>query len=124
MTLLRTGIDLVDTHRIGELIDQLGDTFVHETWTAEEIKDCNADIERLAARFAVKEATIKALRSGIEQVKLRDIWITNESNGAPKLHLTGTAATQARELGLAQWSVSLTHDAGLAAAVVVALGVD
>ena len=124
MTLLRTGIDLVDTHRIGELIDQLGDTFVHETWTAEEIKDCNADIERLAARFAVKEATIKALRSGIEQVKLRDIWITNESNGTPKLHLTGTAATQARELGLAQWSVSLTHDAGLAAAVVVALGVE
>ncbi len=124
MTQLRTGIDFVDTHRVAELIDELGDTFVQQTWTEEEIAECQSDVERLAARFAAKEATIKALQSGLAKVPLKDIRIINSPNGAPEIQLTGTAATQARELGLAQWSVSLTHDAGLAAAVVVALGVD
>ena len=124
MTQLRTGIDFVDTHRVAELIDELGDTFMQQTWTEEEIAECQSDVERLAARFAAKEATIKALQSGLAKIQPKDIRIINSPNGAPEIQLTGTAATQAQELGLAQWSVSLTHDAGLAAAVVVALGVD
>ena len=124
MTELRTGIDLVDINRVAELIEKFGNTFLRETWTAQEITECDANVDRLAARWAAKEATIKALHSGLEEISPTDIWVSTADSGVPELHLDGGAALKARQLGLSQWSVSLTHEQGFAAAVVVALGVD
>ncbi len=121
MTTLRTGIDLVNSARVASLIDNLGDSFVRHTWTSEEIAECGSDVDRLAARWAAKEAAIKALNAGLDEISPTDIWVRTKSDGAPELCFAGPAAAQAHRLGLTEWSVSLTHERGLCAAVVVAL---
>ncbi|HBO34937.1 MAG TPA: ACP synthase, partial [Anaerolineaceae bacterium] len=72
--------------------------------------------------FAAKEAVSKALGTGIGKVAWQDIEILHEWSGEPILHLHGNALLVAQEKGLRQWSVSITHDGGLAAAVAVAIG--
>jgi len=74
----------------------------------------------LAARFAAKEATMKALGTGIRGVRWRDIETLSNRRGKPILVLHGTAARRAKLLGLKYWTVSLTHSRTDATAVVVA----
>ena len=76
--------------------------------------------ERLAARFAAKEAAIKVLRPAVG-IALTDIEVTIDADGAPRLTLTGTAARCREELHLTDCSLSLTHDGAYAAAVLVGL---
>jgi holo-[acyl-carrier protein] synthase len=75
----------------------------------------------LAARFAVKEAVAKALGvpSGMEW---HDCRVISEASGRPVLEVVGTVAAAATALGVTDWRLSVSHDAGIAAAVVVALG--
>ena len=76
---------------------------------------------RLAARFAAKEAVLKALGVGLGACPFRDIEVVSTPSGAPLLVLTGTAADLARSQGVAGWRLSLTHTASVAEAVAVAL---
>ena len=76
---------------------------------------------RLAARFAAKEAVLKALGVGLGACPFRDIEVISSPSGAPLLVLTGTAADLARGQGVAAWRLSLTHTASVAEAVAVAL---
>ncbi|MFF7156696.1 holo-ACP synthase [Streptomyces sp. NPDC008139] len=78
-------------------------------------------IASLAARFAAKEALAKALGApaGLHWL---DAEITTEPSGRPRLTVTGTVAARAAELGVRGWHVSLSHDAGIASAVVIAEG--
>jgi holo-[acyl-carrier protein] synthase len=76
--------------------------------------------ERLAARFAAKEATLKVLRAGDEGISLRAIEVRRDPGGWVDLELTGPAAALAAEAGLSGFAVSLTHDGGYASAVVLA----
>ena len=83
--------------------------------------------ERLAARFAAKEATMKALGSGLGSFALRDVEVvrapgTGPTSGAPSLRLTAAAAELARRRQVARWHVSLTHTPHVAIAMVVAEG--
>ena len=73
----------------------------------------------LAARFAVKEALAKALASP-GGLHWHDAWVPASGGRPPKLHVTGTVQVRADELGVARFHVSISHDAGIAAAVVVA----
>ncbi|WP_344391584.1 holo-ACP synthase [Streptomyces vastus] len=78
-------------------------------------------VASLAARFAAKEALAKALGapSGLYWT---DAEVVVEDSGQPRLRVTGTVAARAAELGVRSWHVSLSHDAGVASAVVVAEG--
>ena len=75
---------------------------------------------RLAARFAAKEAVMKALGIGLGACKFRDIEVRRHDSGRPELVLHGLAAERAAAAGLHSWQVSLTHTAAVAAAMVLA----
>jgi holo-[acyl-carrier protein] synthase len=75
----------------------------------------------LAARFAAKEALAKALGAPVG-LRWTDAEVLTESNGRPRLRVKGTVAARAAELGVRGWHVSLSHDAGVASAVVIAEG--
>lgn len=78
--------------------------------------------ERYAARFAAKEAVLKALGAGLGACALRHIEVVSEPSGAPRLVLHRSAAKLADEHGVVSWLVSLTHTSSLAQATVLALG--
>lgn len=77
---------------------------------------------RLAARFAAKEAVMKALGVGLGRFALRDVEVVRARGGQPRLALSGTAADLARERGVRGWHLTLTHTDTMAMAVAVALG--
>lgn len=78
--------------------------------------------ERFAARFAAKEAVMKALGVGLGRFPFKDVEVVRARSGAPGLSLTGQAAALAGARGVRQWHISLTHSELIAAAVVVAVG--
>lgn len=119
---LRSGVDLVDVHRIADLIEAGGDTFASKVWTEAEWAYCGGNPERLASRWGAKEAAMKALGLGFPDVSFRDIEVTSSVGHQPRLHLHGAAATAAEALGLSDWSVSLSHEGGLAVAFVIGTG--
>ncbi|MGH9069399.1 MAG: holo-ACP synthase [Acidimicrobiales bacterium] len=80
------------------------------------------DAPRLAARFAAKEATLKALGVGLGGARFKELEVSREASGAPLLRVRGQAAELARERGLSAWAVSLTHTDLMALAVVVGRG--
>jgi holo-[acyl-carrier protein] synthase len=115
---LRVGIDTVSVASVSDALAAHGDRYLERVYTARERADCKGDPERLAARFAAKEATLKALRVGEGEVPWTAIGVEKAESGAVDLVLTGPAAARA---GQAMLSVSLTHEAGLASAVVIFL---
>src|SRR6266480_3220528 len=78
--------------------------------------------DALAARFAAKEACLKALRTGIGQGALRQVELVSAPGGAPEIRLLGALVEQARESGVRTAHVSLSHQQGFAAAVVILEG--
>jgi holo-[acyl-carrier protein] synthase len=120
--MLRCGIDLIEVQRVEDGINRLGERFLNRFFTPGERADCEDKPQRLAARFAAKEAVAKALGTGIGDVGWRDIEIRcNNDRGRPTLHLHGPAAALSAEMGLTQWDISLTHTQEHASAVAVAL---
>jgi len=77
---------------------------------------------RLAARFAAKEAVMKALGVGLGAFKLRDVEVVKRPGGAPELVLVGAAAELAEKSSVREWHLSLTHTDTMAMAIVLALG--
>jgi holo-[acyl-carrier protein] synthase len=117
---MRVGADLVQVADVATSISRFGDRYLRRVYTDHELATCAGSPERLAARFAAKEATIKVLRPVDVRPEWRSIEVHRDPSGACDLRLSGTAAEQARAAGIGELAVSLTHDAGLAAAVVVA----
>lgn len=122
ITQIRTGVDLIDVGRIVSLLDRYGARFARRVFTDRELEACKGRPERLAARFAAKEAVSKALGTGIGQVAWREIEVVSDSSGRPELRLGGRAGKLAAELGLHLWSVSLSHTQEQAVAFVIAAG--
>lgn len=120
--MLRTGVDIIEVGRIDAAILRHGDRFFHRFFTPQELIDANGRTPALAARFAAKEAAAKALGCGIGDVGWKEIEIVRNGRGGPQLHLHGAAQALARELGLVEWSVSLSHTHEHAMALVVAQG--
>jgi holo-[acyl-carrier protein] synthase len=77
--------------------------------------------ERYAARFAAKEAVMKALGVGLGAFSFQEVEVVRQASGAPELRVTGAAAALAAEQGVTAWQVSLSHSEATAAAVVNAL---
>ena len=117
---IAVGIDVVDISRFQRLLSLRGDALTTRVFTAAELRDCAEKPGRLAARFAAKEATSKALGAGIGTVRWRDVEVLADSSGQPRLRLHGAARALARSRGVTTWTVSLTHDGSTAAAIVAA----
>ncbi|HEX6235910.1 MAG TPA: holo-ACP synthase [Acidimicrobiales bacterium] len=118
------GVDLCEVDRMRRSLDRTP-TLRDRLFTPAEQADCDArrdPAERYAARFAAKEAVLKALGAGLGACPLRDIEVVRSESGAPALALHGSAARLAAERGVARWHVSLTHTALMAEAMVVAVG--
>jgi holo-[acyl-carrier protein] synthase len=122
---LRMGVDVVDIRRMRESLHRFGERFVQRLFSADEIAYASSgesqDAQRLAARFAAKEAAIKALDLGEIGINWRDIEVRKLPGGACRLALHGRAAVRARQLGVCEIALSLSHDGDYASAVVTAL---
>ena len=120
------GIDLVEIARIEEVFARRGDRFRARVFTDDEISYCELRASKFAsyaARFAAKEATMKALGTGwSEGVGWMDIEVVSGPNGAPALQLHRRALERLREIGATKAHVSLTHSGSLAMAEVLLEG--
>lgn len=114
------GVDLVGVRRFAGLLARRGDLLTDRVFSARELADAAGSPRRLAARFAAKEATAKALGVGIGPVAWRDVEVRTAVDGGPRLRLRGAAARLAAARHLTDWTVSLSHDGTSAVAVVVA----
>ncbi len=122
MTTIRTGTDLAAVEDVVAGIAAHGERYLSRVFTARERADTADDPERLAARFAGKEAVLKLLRPARhETVPLRDVAIVLDDDGAPVVALSGRAAELAAAIGCGPVAVSLSHERGLALASAVAL---
>ena len=121
--ILGTGVDLAEVPRIRAAIERHGSRFIERIYTSLEITyvDRKANrFERYAARFAAKEAGMKAIGTGWKRgVAWRDFEVANLPSGRPTLRLYGVASQVARQLGVRHISLSLTHTAELAMAHVI-----
>lgn len=124
---LRVGIDTVAVAAVRDALTAHGERYLQRVYTPREVVDCTGvdgpDPERLAARFAAKEATLKALRASEGGVPWAAIEVRRDPGGHPELALSGQAAALAERTGITGLEVSLTHEAGLASAVVVGIRV-
>lgn len=116
-----SGVDLIEIGRVEAAIQRHGGRLLGRVFTAGEVDLCQGRAESLAARFAAKEAVAKALGCGIGQVAWRDVEVLRDENRAPRLLLHGKAARLAQQVGVVDWSISLSHEKQYAIAFVVAL---
>lgn len=117
------GIDLVEVARMRAALERTP-SMVARVFTDDEATDAGRGgdrAERLAARFAAKEAVLKALGSGLGSVPMTSIEVCRAESGAPAVRLHGAAADLATRLGVGALQVSMTHTASTAGAVVVAV---
>jgi holo-[acyl-carrier protein] synthase len=121
--ILGTGIDLAEVDRVREAIERHGDRFVHRIYTPAEIAYVQRKAnkyERFAARFAAKEAGMKAIGTGWRRgVTWHDFEVANLPTGRPTLRLQGVAAEVARQMGVRNIALSLTHTAQYGMAFVI-----
>jgi holo-[acyl-carrier protein] synthase len=103
------------------VLDDFGERFLRRVYTEAERERYGNRVNELAARFAAKEATSKALGTGIRGIRWREMEVLPNRRGKPVLILYGQAAARAAELGLTDFSVSLTHSRTDAMAFVVAV---
>jgi holo-[acyl-carrier protein] synthase len=118
-----TGIDIAEVPRIREAIERHGQRFLNRIFTEGEIHYCESKanrVERYAARFAAKEAGMKAIGTGWNHgVRWRDIEVARKPGGRPSLVLHGKAAEFAAKLGATNIALSLTHTSEQAMAQVI-----
>jgi holo-[acyl-carrier protein] synthase len=115
---LGVGVDIVDVPRFALALER-HPRIVERLFTQHEREDAHARPERLAARFAAKEAVLKALQVGIGAVPWKSIEVRRAPSGAPRIELHGEAAELAAQAGVATLYVSMSHTAMTAAAFVV-----
>lgn len=122
--ILRTGIDMLEIHRLEDVDPAIRSRFLRRVFTETELEQANDSNPTLAGLFCVKESVAKALGCGIGPVSWQEIETLADSEGAPSLILHGHAAHLADSLGLTTWAVSITHTHTTAAASVVAAGIE
>jgi len=121
--IIGTGIDIAEVPRIRAAIVRFGARFLARIYTEAEIRYCQSKAnreERFAARFAAKEAAMKALGTGWSHgVRWRDCEVARMPGGRPTLKFHGRAGEIAARLGVQNVSLSLTHTADQAMAQVI-----
>ena len=125
-TVIGLGLDLIELARFRAAWQRRGDRLLERIFTAHERQVClrrRDPVPELSARFAAKEATFKAIGTGLRSgVRWRDVEVRNAPSGRPYLRVSGRVAEIARSLGGRRLVVSLTHSADTAAAQVMLLG--
>ena len=113
------GVDIIEIDRIREAIERWGERFLKRIFTGAELNVCHGNPGRLAARFAGKEAVMKALGTGARGISWREIEITAEPSGKPLVNLYGKAQDKAADLGLDELAISLSDSKDYAIAFVI-----
>lgn len=116
------GIDAVDVPRFRDTLSRTP-TLRDRVFTADELNplaDRTDPVPSLAARFAAREAAMKAMGVGLGAFDFHDVWVASLESGRPILHVSGRADVLARERGIESWHLSLTHTDDLAIAYVIA----
>ncbi|MGL6225142.1 MAG: holo-ACP synthase [Thermoguttaceae bacterium] len=125
MDILGVGTDIIECSRIAGMIERHGSHFVDHVYTEFEIAYCSAkkrSSEHYAGRWAVKEAVLKALGTGwIAGITWRDVEVRNDTSGQPRVKLYGGAELIAREKGIFQLLISLSHCSSHAVAYALAV---
>ena len=125
MEIVAHGIDLVDCPRIEQMIQRHGERFIKRVFTDAEQSYARAnknDVEKLAGRFAAKEAILKLMGTGWRgKIAWTDIEVINNAAGQPEVSLSGEVKKIAHKLDIKHISVSITHTANFAIASAVAL---
>lgn len=120
------GIDLVEIVEMRRWIDDPRDPLIPRCFVQEELDEIGDGpdrVERLAGRFAAKEAVLKALGTGFGAgVAFSDVIIHRAAGAPPQVRLTGGAAKVAIELGIAEWRLSISHTGAMAVASAIAIG--
>ena len=113
------GTDIVEIARIEKLVNRWGESFLQRVYTDSELRLCRNKTSSLAARFAGKEAVIKALGTRNKGISWREIEILSDPGGKPSVCLYGRAQNQATSLGLNELAISLSHSREYAIALVM-----
>ena len=125
MGIIAHGIDLVDFGRIEQMVERHGERFLDRVFTAAEQAYASSNrngMEKLAGRFAAKEAVLKLLGTGWRgKIAWTDIEVTNSETGQPMVKLSGEVEQIAERIGIGHISVSITHTGNFAIASAVAM---
>jgi len=114
------GVDLVDTSEFASLLAAGGSAFLDNGWSPQEQRDAEGSAERLAVRWAGKEAVMKALHCGLGDLDPLDIEILTGRDGSPAVVLHRNALAAASTLRVRDWHLSLCHEEGWAVAIAIA----
>jgi holo-[acyl-carrier protein] synthase len=121
-----TGVDITEVARIRAAVDRFGERFLNRVFTPAEVRYCVSKVnsaERLAARFAAKEAGMKAIGTGLRHgITWHDVEVVRNPGQRPQLRYSGKAAEFARKLGCKRTHLSLSHTADHAIAHVILEG--
>lgn len=113
LVIVGLGTDIVEVDRIGQMIERHGDTFLRRIYTAAEIEYCQQrkqNAEPFAGRWAAKEAVMKVLGTGFVQgTHFQEIEVVSEKSGRPRIVLHGSTAEVARELGIREVLITMSH---------------
>lgn len=122
---MKIGTDICQIDRVQTAYKKYGKRFLKRVLTDKEIKYVTSNkrqlVNRLAGRFAAKEATTKVLGTGLKGIYFKEIEILREQSGAPRLLLHKRAIKKAKEKELANFEVSISHERDFAIAIVVAV---
>ncbi len=125
MKIIAHGIDLVDFPRIENMLEKHGDRFLDRVFTSREQADAAETrnrVEKLAGRFAAKEAVLKLIGTGWRgEIAWTDIEVINNALGQPQVNISGEVKRIAEELQIEQITISIAHTANFAIASAVAL---
>lgn len=125
MTVINHGIDLVDCTRIKQMLARHGQRFLERVFTSAEIEYANRGrntVERLAGRFAAKEAVLKLIGTGwAAGISWTEIEVTDDPSGKPIVRLSGMVQKIAAKMGISEVQISITHTANLAIASAIAI---
>jgi holo-[acyl-carrier protein] synthase len=123
LMIIGTGIDIAEVPRVQRAIERFGDRFLRRIYTPGEIRYCESKanrVERYAARFAAKEAAMKALGTGWNHgVRWRDCEVARLPGGRPTISFHGRASELAARLGVKNAALSISHTAEQAIAQVI-----
>ena len=115
------GCDIIEIERIARAIKR--ESFIQRVFTAKEAAYCQSRGQQaaasLAARFAAKEAVLKALGTGLREGSLQEIAVANDALGKPLVQLSGHFAALSRQLGVKNIQISLSHSRDFAVAYVI-----
>ncbi len=116
---ISVGVDIIEISRVAATVERFGDRFLQRIYTPGEIAYCRGRAPQLAARFAAKEAVMKALGTGTRGVGWREVEVTRKRTGEPSIELHGRAAERAAKLGIDRLAISISHSRDYAVASVV-----